>query len=388
MKQSDDFLTKGATKDSFDALLSERAQTMVVARLQGREVDFNILSTGPLLADLDLANVHWHSSVDLEEALLTLDAGDSSASHTTALFNGRTWPVSLGAKRDLFVRLCGASAEQVRMTLDDQKREIDLHMPYKAQTVFQIICFCGKVRGVLSSEYRYLDQQEVFACAFDYLSKRGWKPSMLRWLYCHDLTAAYIELTDLCRSDMDKYQSLCKAMNCAGTSFTPVVRISTSDTGGSAARIEVFLKKDSRLYLMAEPLTILHKGDGCTMEKFESLLGQILPQTQNGVAQMERLSDLRILWFEQACRHAGKLLGFNAGAVEQALSAYASAFDGGKFPAGKMTAHDVFFVMGEAVANMLDSGKYSDLRAETLNDSLYRLLAPSFDWRLVDSCAN
>jgi hypothetical protein len=237
----------------------------------------------------------------------------------------------------------------------------------------------GKVSAVLGGdghEYAILDMEQIFRRSVEYLNAEFKGTSYLGGFYEHHMVSAMWELSG---EDglLDAYCEELKLHDKEPAEMTPVIRITTSDTGASGANIYPMLLSGSRndTIALGSPLRLEHKA-GATMAKFEEQLGMLYGKYQLAIGKLANLLNIDVQNTVNCMAGIMKRLGIPKRHGMEAVELFKAQH--GEEPC---TAHDIYYGISEILYMLACNGKDGSVIAG-MEETIARAL--SANWTEYD----
>lgn len=164
---------------------------------------------------------------------------------------------------------------------------------------------------------------------------------------------------------------------------TPVLSVSTSNTGFSAVNIIPKFKNSHCEFIIGKPLSVAHKGDG-NIDTVTEKLENIYSIFEKSISDLNKLKDIVISYPVNTFKNVAKAIGLQKKYAFLALQDFESFIDN----ESEISAHDIYMGLTEAIyygskdsRNKRTNENMQEIvaRAITVNWSKYDL--PVSDWK-------
>lgn len=336
---------------------------------------------GPMFVPSVKDELKLTSDVTDEAVCSTCDPENYDGSRFAWFAQGRDYLLSKTGLSSLVLRL-GADSSRFSKLLDSDKQTVLNCYTKIAKNKARCLYRFQKMRAVNGSDYSILPQGELFKSLTDKLTADYPNYEFCGGQFEHDFTEAHFLLVDQAKELLEDYKDkissatgLTKLENCV-----PAVSFQTSDSGASCASITTKLvNKNNKKFVinLGSPLLLPHKNEA-TVEKFKSLLDGMFAQFQEQVSKLDALLDVKIEHPINAVISIAKKCNLSKPALREAIETFAPMFT------SSATAHDVFYILQEALYNMRCNTKLSRVSVLTAEENIARCLSSSFDWKAED----
>lgn len=293
---------------------------------------------------------------------------------------GKDYLLSKTGLTSLVMRLGADSSRFGRLLNNDKQTVLNCYTKIaknKAKCLYRF----EKMRAVNGPDYSILPQGELFGILVNKLTEEYPNYEFEGGTFTHDLTVANFLLVDQAKELLEDYKEKCVEAGIKNVEdYIPAVSFMTSDTGTSCACITTKLvnsKNKKYVINLGSPIKLEHKNEA-TVSKFKALLDGMFAQFQQQISLLDNLISIRINHPINAAISIGKKCGLSKPALREAVETFSPIFT------KDSTAHDVFFVLQEALYNMRCNAKISKASILTAEENISRCLSSKFDWKSED----
>ncbi len=237
----------------------------------------------------------------------------------------------------------------------------------------------GKVSAVLGGDhsgYSILDMEQIFMHTARYLTENYKECKFLGGFYEHDMVSALWELHGEDKL-LEAYKKELKAHWSAGHELTPVIRVTTSDTGSGGANIYPLLMTDKRglTVSLGSPLRLHHRS-GASITEFDEQLKMLYGKYQLAIGNLTKLLNIEIQNPVNCMIVVMKKLGISQKYTMEAVELYKAQC--GEDPC---TAHDIYYGISEVIY-MLECEGEEGSKVAKMEETVARAL--SINWIAYD----
>lgn len=212
--------------------------------------------------------------------------------------DGDNLPLRDTAMKTVFERAKIGGSVLKRLPKKDLANILNTCVKYAGGTA--LVRFIGEkvsaVHGGDRFDYVVLPMPELFSKANYFFSNRyGQRASMKKAVYTHSLTTALWMLPEVQGEAYQTYKHAAEANGYRISGFVPVVRVTSSDIGISAATIAPMLCDTERgvCVRFSRPLKVLHKNKA-TMERYEENLSLVFTRFDDSYTRMTKLIGIQL----------------------------------------------------------------------------------------------
>lgn len=213
----------------------------------------------------------------------------------------------------------------------------------------------GKVSAVLGgdgSDYAVIDTEQLFMHTIDYLKGNFKGVNYLAGFYEHDRVSAIWEMTGE-PALLQAYKTELMLAGKTPEEMTPIVRVTTSDTGAGGANIYPMLLcgKENMTINLGNPLRLGHRN-GTSIAEYDKQLKMLYGKYQLAVGNLVKLLHINIQNPVNCMKGVMDKLGiarkYSADAVDLFIA------QNGEDPC---TAHDIYYGISEVLFRLASDGE-------------------------------
>lgn len=268
----------------------------------------------------------------------------------------------------------------------DKKTIIDIGLKVSGDKTALALYSYGKIRTFNGGNtYAVLKQSEMFDAIIDTLNKDYGEFAFNGGTFTHSRTLASFELTGDTDKILETYTTACEEANSIKSRGLKVqFDFSTSEIGDECATVSVCLARGGLKILLGSAIKVPHSGQ-MTTNDFKSQLPLLLAKTKVMVEGLERLLTIPISHPINCMVDIAKYVGLSKIQTMNSVAEFQNMADEMlKENAGTtFTAHDVFYVLQEALMEMRKAG-VAATTIEKCEENLSRTLVEEFDWASHD----
>lgn len=240
----------------------------------------------------------------------------------------------------------------------------------------------GKVSATLggdSHEYAILDTEQIFKCTIEYLKRTFKNYTYLGGFYEHHLVSSLWEIDE--PQLVEAYQNEIKEHKKQAIEVTPVMRVTTSNTGISGANIYPLLlsHNNTTTIPLGNPIKLEHKNKA-TIQKFENQLSMIYGKYQVAMQGLTKLLSIPIqnpiYCFKNVCKKLSIPMKYTIEAADLFQAQY------GIEPC---TAHDIYYGISEIIYMFSYEGETGS-KITQMEETIARAI--SINWKDYDIPGN
>lgn len=374
--------------------LKELEENTDIIKIPLSSINVNIESGGALIASDVNSRYDFYNDVTLEAIASTIENGGQMNSIPGSQMVLQTRAIDKKKNSALLMSKQAVTSLILRLALDcpavwqadlvEKKGYIDLAVNgarlKKNQSEAQISVSCQKIRTIVGPSYKWLSGATMLEGLFNYLNENFKGNEFKGGYYTHDRTFASFEVKD----DGEILKAYEDAASELGRINHQNLRVrfvfSTSDIGDACASISVKLCRGNMEILIGSPIKVPHIGD-VTTDNFINQLPQLLAKTKDLVAGLENLTKIEIKYPMNCAIDLAQKVGLLKANTLSALADFQKQVDKAlaKDKNAKFYAHDVFYVLQEALMSMR-TGKASSSTVEKCEENLARTLTEGYPW--------
>lgn len=235
-----------------------------------------------------------------------------------------------------------------------------------------------KWRSFRGPEFVELSQYKLLVELIKTMNKDFGGPQFEKATFTHNETKAeWLLPTQL--DLVGKYNEYISEALGEGEYFLPMIEFATSDLGLLAATVKASLVSDERKIGIGTPIKVLHKDDASEDDFIEDL-DYLFSRINSNVESVMRLATITVnnpgnaalYIYSDVVRGVGKV------PLRHAVELYHD-----KHGTGPGTAHDVFFILQDALVIMKSKGR-AESSIESTEEDLLKLLSEKFPWSTYD----
>ena len=237
----------------------------------------------------------------------------------------------------------------------------------------------GKVSAVLggdAGDYSVIDTEQLYMHTIDYLNSKFKGVSYLGGFYEHDRVSAIWELSGETKL-LEAYNKELALMGRIASEMTPVVRITTSDTGAGGANIYPMLlySKGTKTIMLGDVLRLEHKN-GADIAEYDKQLKMLYGKYQLAVGNLTRLLSIEVMNPINCMKGVMDKLG-----IARKYSAEAAEQFEAQNGTGPCTAHDIYYGISDILFQMTCNGEEGSV-ITAMEEKIARAL--SINWEEYD----
>ena len=237
----------------------------------------------------------------------------------------------------------------------------------------------GKISAVLGgdgSDYAIIDMEQLFRHTIDYLTANFKGVNYLAGFYEHDKVSAIWELS----GEMALLGAYQKELALAGKTaeeMTPIVRVTTSDTGAGGANIYPMLLygKGNQTMSLGEALRLEHKN-GTNLAEYDKQLRLLYGKYQYAMGNLAKLLHIEIINPVNCMKGVMDKLG-----IARKYSADAVDMFEAKVGTDPCTAHDIYYGISEILFRLACDGEEGSV-ITAMEEKIARAI--SINWEEYD----
>lgn len=214
----------------------------------------------------------------------------------------------------------------------------------------------GKASAVLGGDYVILPIPEIFQKTGDYLELAYGKARFIEGYFNHDMTSGLWELPNISGEARLRYKNALESLGIEFHELTPLLRVTSSNTGASGANLYPALRQaGSNMNMRLCPeIKLLHKGNA-SMKMFMENLKGVHNRIQRSVERLSSLTEIRIQHPANAMLLIYKRLGIKQKYALKTVEKYRLLFG-----SDTCTAYTLYFDMLEVIQLMKEDPKEND----------------------------
>ena len=375
--------------------LNERAATKHWDTINLYDISVKNISSGPLfLADIR-KKLDLGTDVSDEAILSTISNGSEMGMTKGSEFAIATKELSGGAKLEHFLlsdvalnsmalTLIGKTSMFNKLSTENKLEALKIFLTAKeSKKVKMMRCF-GKVRTFQSDDkgaktYAIMEQEDLIGTMIDVLDDRFAGSDFAGGYYSHNATRASWILPEQKDELLETYLDTCHANGITKMDdFVPEVTLYTADVGMSAVTVRASLSNGAFQIDIGSAIKLDHMN-GHTVKDFKEMLDQLFVQYQDLVTNLQKMIDIEIEHPVNCMRNVGEDAAIPATYLDPAIETFVSMHDEDE----KITAHELFYSLQEALLNM-KIAKVSNATIEKCKENLARTVAKSYNWKAMD----
>lgn len=277
----------------------------------------------------------------------------------------------------------GADCSAVgKASITDKKTVIDIGIKYAGDKTVLALYSNGKIRTFNGGNtYSILKQSEMFDAIVKMLNKDYKKFAFKGGSFTHTRTKASFELTGDTSEILKAYEKACEEISSLKSKGLKVqYDFSTSEVGEECATISVALARGELKILLGSPVKIPHNGDATTAD-FINELPMLLAKTKDLVTGLENLINIEIKNPINCMIYIAKNAGLAKTQTMAAVSDFQKVMDDtlAANSKAKFSAHDVFYVLQEALMEMRKASVASST-IEKCEENISKVLLKEYNW--------
>ena len=268
----------------------------------------------------------------------------------------------------------------------DKKTIIDIGLKVSGEKTALALYSYGKIRTFNGgSTYAVLKQSEMFDAIISILNKDYGEFAFNGGTFTHGRTLASFELTGDTDKILETYTAACEEANSIKSRGLKVqFDFSTSEIGDECATVSVRLTRGSMRILLGSAIKVQHSGQ-MTTKDFNDQLPLLLAKTKVMVEGLERLLTIPVSHPINCMVDIAKYVGLAKVQTMNSIAEFQTMADAmlQEDASTTFTAHDVFYVLQEALMEMRKAG-VATTTIERCEENLSRTLIEEFDWASHD----
>lgn len=278
-----------------------------------------------------------------------------------------------------------------KSTIAEKKTMLDIGLRVSGDKQVLALYSNGKIRTFNGyNTYCILKQSEMFDAIIKMLVEQYKEYQFNGGYFSYNRTVASFELSKESSDNiLELYSNMVEGLGSTKARDLKVqFEFSTSEVGEECATISVFLARGELRMLIGSAIKIPHTN-GMTTERFIEGLPQLLAKTKDLVSGLTNLINIKVKNPVNCMVDIAKTVGLSKNPAMNAIADFEnmmneiieSARENGE-PAPVFSAHDVFYVLQEALLEMRK--KSTESSTQKCEENLSRLLVAEFDWESHD----
>lgn len=272
----------------------------------------------------------------------------------------------------------------------DSKKESELNydlstLPESKEILVQVSELTNKINNIHIGWYNVFRKDKILYGITDIFDEKYPGYEFEGGAYSHAGVFAKWSFPDQSEEILKLYEGTIakKAPKISFADAIPVVSFYTSDSGENAATIGAYLEEDGKYRMKIGNLVkVYHKGETSEQDVIDAA-GDLFAKFRDLIAAMAELVNIDIANPINCMLNAG--LGACALNKVHLLKAIEEFKDMYGDEPEDVTANDIFYVLQRALYNMRIDEKIGEAKIEDCEESLLKLLSPSFSWDSYDS---
>lgn len=362
-------------EESFEKTLKTMVSETVWERWKLSSCNVIGIAAGPLIAAATKNEFAFGDNVSTEAVVDT--CSPASGSRYAMGYKGTDYLLSSTALSG-FVSRIGADAPRLNRLPDDVKAKVLKYFAENIDSKATILFRNEKVRAVNGPDYVILNQSELFGALKDALNEQFPNWEFVSGYVSNDFSSASFTMPDQAEEILGTYYDQLEELGVTSKKMVPGLSFMTSDTGLSAVTVSVRLidpENNRRTISVGSPIRLEHRG-GASVAAFSSSLEDIFAQFRHQIDAISRLCDIEVDRPLSVAIAIAKKCGISKVCLRDAAETFCIS----DVSEERTTAHDVFFLLQEALYNMRCNGKFSRLGIFQAEENLTRCLNSNFKW--------